>query len=224
MGAFKRINVLLGNNNSCKSSALEAIMILMGASKPTLPIEMNVNRNYNGVSKEDILLFFHDLQSNLPIAIAANFYDNGNRILSIDYFESLIKKAQIADVDKGEVDLQSLYYGLRYSYIDDGKTHNKSNLKVRTDKGEISVDFTEKEPTRKKAAFAAPRYNFNDFIKHFNQIVTDKEKDLVLDVLRNVEPAIKDIAVVGDKVMVDVGLQKLIPINVLGTAYAKCSR
>lgn len=221
MRDFKRINVLLGNNNSSKSSALEAIMVLMGASKPTLPIEMNVNRNYNGVSKEDIVLFFHNLQSDTPIKMSANFYDEGSRLLTIEYFESLINKAPLAEVDNGDIDLQKVNYGLQYSYVDDGKVSNKSTLTVETSKREISVDFTEKDSLRKNAVFVAPRYNFNDFIKHFNQIVTDKEKDLVLDVLRNVEPTIKDITVVGDKVMVDTGLQKLIPINVLGDGIRK---
>lgn len=221
MQDFKSVNVLLGNNNSSKSSALEAIMILLGASKPTLPIEMNINRNYNGVSKEDFLLFFHKLQSNTPITISANFYGTGQRILNIEYFESLIKRAPIADVDKGNVDFKSINYGLRYNYIDNNSTRNTSCLIVKTDKGEISSEYSEKDLTRKNAAFVAPRYNFNDFIKHFNQIVTDKEKDFVLDVLRNVEPTIKDVAVVGEKVMVDIGLQKMIPINVLGDGIRK---
>jgi len=218
---LKRVNILLGNNNSSKSSALEAVMILMGASKPTLPLELNANRNYNGVSKDDILLFFHDLQTIAPIALSADFHEYGNRILKIEYFESLVKRASITDVDKGEVGFPRINYGLRYNYIDDGKSRNKSVLTVEADKGEISVDFSEKNPMRKTAVFVAPRYNFNDFIKHFNQIVTDKEKGLVLDMLINVEPTIKDIIVVGDKVMADTGLQKLVPINVLGDGIRK---
>jgi len=223
MRDFKRVNVLLGNNNSCKSSALEGIMILMGASKPTLPLEMNINRNYNGVSKEDFLLFFHDLQNDVPITLSAGFYEGGTRSLDIDYFESVAKSTPIADADKGNVDFLKADYGLRYCYVDDRTTSNSSRVTVETGKGEMSVDFSEKSPNpmRKTAAFVAPRYNFRDFIKHFNQIVTDKEKDLVLDVLRNVEPQIRDVTVVGDKVMVDTGLRKLVPINVLGDGIRK---
>jgi len=221
MDGFKRANILLGNNNSCKSSALESIMVILGASKPTMPIEMNINRNYSGISKEDILLFFNGLQSSVPITMSADFYDAGGRDLTIEYFESPVKKTQIPDTGNVGADFGSVDYGLRYDYTDNGERHNSASLTVKTAKNEITVDSSENEQGRKTAAFVAPRYNFGDFIKHFNQIVTDKEKPLVLDILRNVEPAIKDVTVVGDKVMVDVGLKKMIPINVLGDGIRK---
>lgn len=67
----------------------------------------------------------------------------------------------------------------------------------------------------------APRYNFNDYISHFNQIVTDKEKAKVVEVLNSIEPRIKDVTVIGHNVMVDTDLDKLIPINLMGDGTRK---
>lgn len=216
-----RINILLGNNNSGKSSTLEALMVLMGASKPTLPMEMNINRNYNGVKKEDLLLFFYEMDGQSSIELSSEFEDGGVRNLRISYFENLVKRTPISDMGNGEMPMRGMNYGLRYEYVDNGQTKNSSAFVVRTDKKEISAESTEKGSIRRNAVFIAPRYNFNDFINHFNQIVTDKEKGLVLDVLRNVEKRIKDVVVIGNNVMVDIGLPKLVPINVLGDGTRK---
>lgn len=220
LNGLRWINVLLGNNNSSKSSALEAVMILMGASKSVLSIELNANRNYTGLQKDDLRLFFYELSAENKITIKADFLDSGRRNLQISYFESEINRIPISDVGNADYSMQNDCYGLQYEYTD-GEEKNTSKLLIRTDKNELSSHTSEKKPIRKTAAFVAPRYNFNDFIRHFNQIVTDKEKDSVLEVLRNVEPRIKDIVIVGEKVMVDVGLSKLVPINVLGDGTRK---
>lgn len=213
-----QVNVLLGNNNSGKSSTLEALMIMMGASKPLLALEMNVNRDYNNIRKEDIQLFFYNCLSDTPININGYFDGGVSRQLSISYFETEEKSVPVSDFGSSEIKSAPSQFGLRYEYNDNQKEYN-STLSVHTNK--ISEYSTEKEMSHRKAAFVAPRYNFNDFIKNFNKIVTDKEKANVLDVLRFVEPRIKDVTVVGDKVMVDVGLDKLIPINVLGDGTRK---
>lgn len=222
MAGFKRVNILLGNNNSCKSTTLEALMVLMGAAKPVLPVEMNANRNYTGIQSDDLLLFFYGLNADEnKILLSADYADGGRRDLQISFFESPVKLANTDAVAKGDMILQSQNYGLLYDYTDNGSTKNHSRLTVRTDRNELMMETSEKTQSPLVAAFVAPRYNFNDFIKHFNQIVTDKEKSLVLDVLRKVEPAIADIAVIGEKVMVDTGLSKLVPVNMLGDGIRK---
>lgn len=213
-----QVNVLLGNNNCGKSSTLEALMIMMGASKPLLALEMNINRDYNNIRKEDIQLFFYNYLSNTPISINGEFEGGISRKLIISYFETEEKSVPVSDFGSSEIKSTPSQFGLKYEYKDNQKKYN-SILSVHSHK--ISENTTEKGMSHRKAAFVAPRYNFNDFIKNFNKIVTDKEKTNVLNVLRYVEPRISDIMVVGDKVMVDVGLDKLIPINVLGDGTRK---
>ena len=55
------VNVFHGNNNCGKSSILEALIIMLGASNPVLPLRMNLDRGYNKVGKDDIKLFFYNL-------------------------------------------------------------------------------------------------------------------------------------------------------------------
>lgn len=50
---FSRINVLLGHNNSGKSTVLEALMLQTGMSNPDLPQQLNSIRNVNLFSNFD---------------------------------------------------------------------------------------------------------------------------------------------------------------------------
>lgn len=216
-----RVNVLLGNNNSGKSSLLEAMLILMGANKPSLPLEMNINRNYNGISEDDFAMFFHGLDTNTQIRMHAAFSDSTSRTLNISYFRSEVGEIDASEMQKAETPLlQQWNYGLEFVYNDDG-LEKRSTVVYDAVKKTIRSDSSEKSPSRRVTFFMGPRYNFNDYISHFNQIVTDKEKDAVVEALQEIESRIKDVAVVGDKVMVDVGLDKLIPINLMGDGTRK---
>lgn len=69
MQGLQRVNILLGNNNSSKSSVLESIY--MNADKPAIPIKRNVDRDYFGLSKADFAALFHNLNTKVPIQLQA---------------------------------------------------------------------------------------------------------------------------------------------------------
>ncbi len=218
---LQRVNVLLGNNNCGKSSLLEAILIMMGESKPTLPIEMNLDRNYQRQDKKDIALFFHNLDTSAPIHIAAKFEDNRDRDLSIKYFEKS-KNVKFSDFQNKALNTEPIFpYGLRFEYKL-GDTIFNSNIEFceGTSRAKYSISKKENTPSG-KAIYIAPRYNFDGSISSFNKIITEKEKDGLVEVLRHIEPKIKDVVAVDNVVMVDVGLKQMIPINFLGDGIRK---
>lgn len=216
---LKRINVLLGNNNSSKSSVLEAINILMGANEPSLPIQMNMERSYKGLNQSDFAAFFHNMATDKAIDIHAILDNKADLKLSIRYKKERIAEF-IPEKIKGIPSTPLSNWGLEYHYNDNGNIHNSSIIyDIEDEKLKIRGDWNETDS--RKALLLAPRYDFNEFISHFNQIVTDKEKSYVLKALKNIEPRISDIVVVGNQVMVDAGLAKLIPINLMGDGTRK---
>ena len=60
---FSRVNVFLGQNNSGKSSVLEAIFLLAGMSNPDLPLSLNKarTRNFRIVNLQDVRYQFNSL-------------------------------------------------------------------------------------------------------------------------------------------------------------------
>ena len=64
---FSRVNVFLGQNNSGKSTVLEAIALSLGMSNPDMPQAINANRARKPFSNFiDIKYLFHNLVSSVP--------------------------------------------------------------------------------------------------------------------------------------------------------------
>lgn len=216
---LERINVFLGNNNCGKSSVLEAVLILMGANNPALPLETNVNRNYSNVGGGDFEYFFHNCDTTKPIGISSRIDDGMSLQCSIAFDRTMLEAIHASEVN--EQSLSSLQnYVLKQSYKYGTNTY-ESSLAYSMKDSKLSFQPPAEHAACKVAFYMAPRYNFNDYIRRFDQIVADKEKSNVVDALSAIEPRIKDIAVVGDKVMVDVGLDRMIPINLMGDGTRK---
>lgn len=216
---LERINVFLGNNNCGKSSVLESVLILMGANNPALPLEANINRNYPSVGGGDFECFFHNCDTAKPIEIESRTDDKTSLECSITFDRFMLEAIHTSEIN--EQSLSSLQnYVLKQSYKYGTNTY-VSSLAYSMKDSKLSFQ-PPSEPAACKAAFyMAPRYNFNDYIRRFDQIVADKEKANVVDALNAIEPRIKDVAVVGDKVMVDIGIDRMIPINLMGDGTRK---
>lgn len=217
MPELRRMNILLGTNNSSKSSVLEAIYILMNADKPSIPVKTNLDRDYAGLSNTDFEAFFHNFNTDEKILVNSTLESEVRLKLTIEYKTVQVKEFQPESIQASTLPKS---YGLEYHLQkNDTQSHTTSIMwDAQNEKLKVSNNWSN---DNRYAYFLAPRYNFNDFISHFNQIVTDKEKTYVLEALQTIEPRITDITVVGNHVMVDVGLSKLIPINLMGDGTRK---
>ncbi len=213
---LQRVNVLLGNNNCGKSSIMEAILIMMGESKRTLPIEINLDCNYQSQDKENIALFFHNMDTSVPIHIAAKFDDNRDRDLSIKFYEKSDSQ-NVKFSDSGSTTLNTepiLPYGLEFEYKLGDAIFNS-----RIPSAKFSISKKGNIPSGKTIYMISPYY-FYDSICLFNNI-TEKEKAGIIEVLRHIEPNIKDVVTEDNQVMLDVGLQRMIPMNWCGEGIRK---
>lgn len=219
VSGMARVNVFLGNNNCGKSSVLESVLMLLGANSPALPLAVNVNRNYSTVDKNDFTLFFHNCDVANVINIEACLADNTYMRLDMAYSESAIEEIPVSDMQNGIIETLKRYtLNQKYTY---GAKEYRTALVYNAKDSKLSFVPAEENAKCPSAFYMAPRYNFNDYISHFNQIVTDKEKAKVVEVLNSIEPRIKDVTVIGHNVMVDTGLDKLIPINLMGDGTRK---
>lgn len=81
---FSRVNILLGQNSSGKSSVLECLLLMMGMSNPDLPQTINSirSRNYSGLA--DLTYIFHRLNLKTKPEISSELFDSTKRHLSLD--------------------------------------------------------------------------------------------------------------------------------------------
>ena len=81
---FSRVNILLGQNSSGKSSVLEAISLLTGIGNPDSPLNMNRLRTRNLFSPfKDLYYLFYNMDVKTPLEISSEQFDGDMRDLRL---------------------------------------------------------------------------------------------------------------------------------------------
>lgn len=225
---ISRVNLVLGQNNCGKTSVLEALMLLSAPSQPITNQKVNLLRSFKSQNFEDLKFNFHQMDDTKPIEFEGTFDDGSSRLvknsLYVDYKSVFDENANFITNTQDIVS-----YGW------------KTDFTITNNDGE-SKDFTERfEVYRDKSSFY---FSFEDFgVKKesykeelnsvyfanslsFNyvtlaSILVSKQEHILIKALKVIEPKIKNITLIGDRVMVDLGDSKLVPINLLGDGVRK---
>lgn len=215
------VNVLFGKNNCGKSSLLEAIFLMSGPSNPTLPILVNNLRQLVSFAEEDILTDFYGLNSENIIRIQGEGQNKRDvRVTMIKSHTSQVKLDQLSQINAEQ---SGKRYGLKLEY-----RVGESGHQYHT---ELIIDPTEETSAHAKTDKAYNETLHAEYIPSGNvmlhadeklaQIIVDKRELEIVEALKFIEPRIKDIVLVNKKIMVDIGLDSRLPINVLGDGVRK---
>lgn len=215
---FRRINVFFGKNNCGKSSLLESIFLLTGQSNPILPLSVNAFRGYSSLqSVDDVRLNFYNLESDTPITLSSN--GKNARHLSISLIQSVSKTIDVKSLLDTNSQSSEQYFGLKLSF-DDNCSSEVIIKKDGEDKAKVNVSKQYKEAVI--AEMLPARLSIGDIVaKRMNNIIKEKKKENVLSVLRVMEPRLVDIVVVDNTVLVDIGSEHFLPLNVMGDGMTK---
>ncbi|MCD8287803.1 MAG: AAA family ATPase [Porphyromonadaceae bacterium] len=225
LSGLRRINMILGNNNCGKSTVLEAILIGLVPSNALIPVQMNGYRNYFNFRKYDVALFFHNLDTDMPIIMDGLMSGGMPWNVNIKYFESeRLNDESLLQDGSGLDATPTSRCGLLYNFSL-GSEKYRSTIEFKKDPQSNNYKFS-KNSTKKtresfKVDYVAPNYSFDRFIATFNNIVTENETEGIIRVLQNVEPRITGLAVADGTVMANVGLKRMVPINMLGDGFKK---
>lgn len=228
----KHVNLFVGRNNCGKTSVLDAIFLLFSTSSPRISVDINsfrdcVYTNFN----ETAIVNFYNLDS-----------DNKIRIIG-DVFN--------ANESRRDITIKPLYFNNNEVKFDDQNNTHSQNCEKQivgleyeslfTIKNKVSVfnsNIKEKKSEDKKVLSALiqipDEYKETTKVEYINSkspfqlekrilenIIENKKKDLIIDSLKNIDSRINDITIVRNRVMIDVGLAKLMPIEVLGDGIRK---
>lgn len=223
LDGLKQINLFYGKNNCGKTSVLEAMFLLTGQSSPFLPITVNNLRGLPVTKESDFSLEFYNMNTANPIKLTA-IGENG-RSLSISSFNSRDGQVELGQIGLDGANAQVFRYGLQLDFSLDGVPQIfHSRIAVESDsidKARIEQDsrYHERIPSQFLPSTYLLSLNVGPLWK---QVVEQKLDKDVLDMLRIIEPRIVDVQLAGDVVLVDVGLQQRLPINVMGDGIRKC--
>lgn len=215
------VNIFFGKNNCGKSSLLEAIFLMSGPSNPTLPILVNNLRHLVSFAEEDILTDFYGLNSENRIRIQSN--GKNKRDVRVTMIKSHTSQIKLDQLSQHNAEQSGRRYGLKLEYQVGESEHLYHT--------ELIIDPTEETNAHAKTEKAYNETLYAEYIPSGNvmlhaneklaQIIVDKRESEIVEALKLIEPRIKDIVLVNEKIMVDIGLESRLPINVLGDGVRK---
>jgi len=231
---FKQFNLFIGKNNCCKTSALESLFILVNPTAPGLPSKTNRFRGLNIISKTTLELLFHNFNFENPIKIEANLDKiHKKRSLTIkpkfdleipsdypiDSNEQIIMNEQ--SFQSGTVpNFNGLIFEVTFFNFNNEETTYKSEMFFKKDLKQI---MPEEYIEKYKGIFLSPEFfAYSQTVNQFSNLVVEKRKDNVVKILKEIEPSLTDMDIASDNIIFcDLGLEKMLPINVMGSGIYK---
>ncbi len=224
MNNISNFNLIVGSNNSGKSTILESLFLLTGFSNSSLPLKLNSFRGLDIIGVIGWKSFFRNLDSNNLIKINANLKDKSKRELSIK--PHMISTENISANAPTLSSTTSLEInGLEFSgKISNGKI-NKFKSVTYLDTENPQKKITNKFPLNyneiKKGVWISTKTINNDLKRKFDQIQISKRKSTLIPIFQKIEPRLKDIFLGEDGIYIDLNLDSLVPLQLMGDGLIK---
>ena len=231
LGAF---NLLLGANDVGKTSVLEAVFLLAGFANLELPVRLQNWRNFLVQDFDALGLFFHGLDLDTPVTLTA--HSDGTvkrRTLQISVSSAAtavgIEPQQVgadsrsvpSPARSGDQSSSTVAGGARVFRYDASvepregcPTSLSATLEIND--GHLSGALSGK-PTAEatiSARYVGSRAEYDGGV--IADVTVDKKADKLIQYLRVINPRIQGLAANGNVAYLDVGLERMIPLNMFG--------
>ena len=226
-----RVNLFVGKNNCGKTSLLESVLFLTGMGNPHLAITIGRSRGIVPKESSDWEDYFQARDHEQEMVFSTT-QRKGKRQLKV----SPLLSNSIELSMKGPIDLnreqssRSISTGediIGFNYdFNVAKTPGKSsNYQAKVYQGQVGDNLNFKhEPDENyseslRGLYLVPSGYDSPLV---DKMLNAKRKDLLLRALRFIDPDIRDIKTGADGfISVDIGLDRFIPINLLGSGIAR---
>jgi AAA15 family ATPase/GTPase len=217
---FKQINLFFGKNNCGKTVLLESLFLASGLSNPLLPIHVNFMRGYSKARLNDLKLDFYNLDSSSPIHIRME--NEESRDLKINLFEQKQENVSLnADDTNILTTVEEGKFGLKFDFTINDK-HFESQLRFDSANSTDATRIVSEHYVESlRCTYLSPKYDFSASIQGLKNILQNKDEHFIIEGLRLIEPGVKDFIFTDKEMLVDIGLSKRIPVNMMGDGARK---
>ncbi len=228
---LKKFNLVVGKNNSGKTSLLEAIFLLIAPNNPELLVRINGFRELQFIGTAYWTGFFHNLNISHPIRLEGEIQltdSTERRQLTIKPIRHVVKELSsgkgLKPSDAAASDTVGSVVGLEYEFdvIPPNETPTTRTATVIGDEAKYKVSRSEgyEEPLR--GIYIGPATWRSQLPDRLSHLKINKRQDPILRVLQGIEPNLSSMELgVGNTVFCDVGLPSLLPLNLLGGGFEK---
>lgn len=222
MEDFSRVNVLMGQNSSGKSSVLECLLLMVGMSNPDLPQLMNSLRARSYSSFSDLNYIFHNGDFKQKPEISSKLQDETSRHLMLDMAYTFDDKSQ-GNFQNGQIptsETKSFINTLKMLFEVETEAETKhyecgitygSNGMVT---GKKMVDgYMEKNSVTFIPADLASGNPVNDLV----ELAKRKKKELVVERMQYFDKRITGVEILNNAIFINLeGIDQLMAVNMMG--------
>ena len=223
-----RINLIAGKNNVGKTALLEGIWFHHGSPNPDLGLRLNKFRGISEVSVvEPLLELFRNLEADMQIEISSRSSDGKTRSDRIYMREPsrlpLSSKGEFEEGRPSSVSGESLGKEVVIEYTDEFGGSGQSSMSFT--KSQVVFD----KPAGAKRSTArflmARRGVGSEDVEGFGELEVKGRKKEVIELLRLVEPRLRDLTVIvragNPKIWGDIGIGTPLPIQLMGEGLCR---
>ena len=215
---FKQINLFAGKNNDGKTTILESIFVLAGATNPELSLSINGLRDYEKMREDDFIILFHNLNHKRNIILNGIENNGQKRNLNISpiYKNTIKQNIHSSSLNRAIKGLLNTFEveNKERSLIFDTEiivSHENSNIHIDTDEVDEKGYIENLE-----AIFLSSSIQLESVAERLNSIILNKEKKDIVAIIQKLDSSIGDLYIDDDIIYIDTGLQRFIPIHVAG--------
>ena len=218
---FSRVNVFLGQNNSGKSTVLEAISLALGMSNPDMPQAINATRARKPFSNFiDIKYFFNNLNVSITPEITLLQTDGAMRHLSLGLtyvFDELAEPKNEPIRQTGAVvyvNTLEMNFDLTVGV---SKQQYKSWLRVNPAGVIVNRKIADGYMEQLRGWLISADLMSNNTVNDLTELFKRNQKSVVLSLLKLFESKINSIEILNDDVYIGFdGLSEMLPSRMIG--------
>ena len=223
------INLIVGKNNTSKTSVLESIFLLVGASNPLLVSSINTFRNLVLTDEDDLRFVFNKLNFENLLQIKGEFSERelhrdlkikpGKKIIYSENSNSSKNGISFPNLNTatGEPLVKELIFDFTNKEFQKKAQHFQGSFTL--DNNNLTINPPQKYKEEIKAIYVLPSsYALSDTLeKQLENLIVNKQEQKIVEGLKHIDSSIQGIALgVNRMVYVDIGINRLIPLNLLG--------
>lgn len=233
-----RFNLILGANDTGKTSVLEAIFLAAGLTSPQLFVRMQNLRGHLVSDFNDLALLFHGLDVSGTIELAATTGANHRRLNASTAYadEEVVEEQQVVGTTNGNQGDHAAAVRSSSPYRPrvlrcDGEIVDLASGKTELFCGEVAANDAKVTTSTGSGSTLSPgdqaipvRYvpaGYSYDSGAIASVVVNKKADLLLECLRLVNPDVCGIATHDNTVYVDVGYSRMMPLNMFGSGLVR---
>lgn len=227
---FSKINLILGRNNSGKTSILEAVFLLTGMSNPSLPDNINRFRGIRTVNADNLkYLFYNTSYANNPTfqCILADLSERKLALSPIFKGASDKERGEVNPIISSTTSSMSEISGIDLSFETKKRQSARAQFKASlnyTEQG-IKQTLNNKYIETINATFISSDSNDASVLTGYSELVKKKKESIVLNALQTVDSKIESIQALPEGIFLGLkDVEELVISNMAGDGIRRFLR